>query len=52
VADSCEHGNEIQGSVKRKEFRDFIGDYFALKDELVNFVSPEYGEKLFTKAKL
>jgi len=33
VADNYEHGNETSGSIKRREFRDWLSDYQLLKME-------------------
>jgi hypothetical protein len=32
VAGSCEHSNEISGSIKSGEFREQLSDYQRLKD--------------------
>jgi hypothetical protein len=29
---SCEYSNELLGSIKGKEFVDYLGDYYFLKD--------------------
>jgi hypothetical protein len=33
VTRSCEHGNEISGSIKGGEFLDYISDYQLLKKD-------------------
>jgi hypothetical protein len=32
VAGFCEHGNELFGSIKDKEFLDQLSDYYILKN--------------------
>jgi hypothetical protein len=31
VTDSCEHGNELSGSIKREEFLEWMSDYWPRK---------------------
>jgi hypothetical protein len=39
VAGSCEHGNEPSGSIKRREFLDWLGDSLLIKTLLRAFSS-------------
>jgi hypothetical protein len=33
VAGSCEHGNELSGSIKGGEFLDALSDYYLLRKD-------------------
>jgi hypothetical protein len=33
VVDCCEHGNKPSGSVKGRQFLDYLGDYQLLKED-------------------
>jgi len=33
VVGSCEHGNETSGSVKGREFLDYLSNYYNLKKD-------------------